>query len=181
MPVALQSNRHSFYPIRFDFSTATVILPLLFLSFQLGLLSFLGFFQTFHETGLLHRLFLVFFQLGQQLIFVNRITENYSLQNRDQCGDEVVVGQTGCILIEEYQHHQRHHVHHRLHSRHLLLSSVRLIHIELRIYDVRYSHQQTEQTDMISEVRCNNRNICIPAYNRIISRQVVCPKETLVT
>ena len=96
-----------FYPIRFDFSTATVILPLLFLSFQLGLLSFLGFFQTFHETRLLHRLFLVFFQLGQQLIFVNRITENYSLQNRDQCGDEVIVGQTGCILIEEYQHHQR--------------------------------------------------------------------------
>jgi len=164
-----------------NFSTATVILPLLFLSFQLGLLSFLGFFQTFHETRLLHRLFLVFFQLGQQLIFVNRITENYSLQNRDQCGDEVIVGQTGCILIEEYQHHQRHHVHHRLHSRHLLLSSVRLIHIELRIYDVRYGHQQTEQTDMISEVRCNNRNICIPAYNRIISRQVVCPKETLVT
>ena len=77
MPVALESNRHSFYPIRFDFSTATVILPLLFLSFQLGLLSFLGFFQTFHETRLLHRLFLVFFQLGQQLIFVNRITENY--------------------------------------------------------------------------------------------------------
>ena len=36
MPVALESNRHSFYPIRFDFSTATVILPLLFLSFQLG-------------------------------------------------------------------------------------------------------------------------------------------------
>ena len=33
---------------------------------------------------------------------------------------------------------------------------------------------------MISEVRYNNRNICIPAYNRIISRQVV-PKGTLVT
>ena len=90
MPVALESNRHSFYHIRFDFLTATVILPLLFLSFQLSLLSFLSFFQALHETGLLHRLLFVFFQLGQQLIFVNRITEDDSLQDRDQCRDEVI-------------------------------------------------------------------------------------------
>ena len=181
MPVALESNRHSFYHIRFDFLTATVILPLLFLSFQLSLLSFLSFFQALHETGLLHRLLFVFFQLGQQLIFVNRITEDDSLQDRDQCRDEVIVSQTGCILVEEYQHHQRHHIHHRFHPRHLLLSGIRLFHIELRIYNVRYGHQQTEQTDMVTEVRRNNRNICIPTYNRIISRQVVRPKETLMT
>ena len=58
-----------------------VILPLslLFLSFQLGLLCFLSLFQTLHETGFLHRFLFILFQLGQQLIFVNRITEDHRL------------------------------------------------------------------------------------------------------
>ena len=43
-----------------------VILPLLFLSFQLGLLSFLGFFQTFHERDFFIGFFL-FFNLANSL------------------------------------------------------------------------------------------------------------------
>lgn len=99
----------------------------------------------------------------------------------DQRRDEIVIRQTGSILVEEHQEHQRHHVHHGLHARHLLLPGIRHLHIILGIKNIRDRHQQTEQTDVISEIRSDDRNIFIPTKDSVVSRQVVRPKETLVT
>ena len=67
---------------------------LFLLFFQLLLLHTLCFFQTFHETGFLLRFLFVCFQLGEQLIFIDRIAEHSCLNDRDQCRNEVVISQT---------------------------------------------------------------------------------------
>ncbi len=83
-------------------------------------------------------------------------------------------------MVEEDHEEDRHHVHHGLHARHLLLAGVGHVHVVFRVDDVRDGHQQAEEAHVVAEVGRDERDVGVPADDRVVGRQVVRPKEALV-
>ena len=82
------------------------------------------------------------------------------------------------IVVQDEEEHDRHQVHHPLHRSHLRLGTrILLLHCVLRIQDVGNSHQQAEQTEVITQ----EWNMERESDECVISRQVIRPKETLLT
>ena len=101
--------------------------------------------------------------------------------NGNQGREEVIVGETRSIVIENEQEHDRHEIHHVLHSWHLILSCVGVLHVDVGVDKVRYRHQETEQRKMVAEVFGDERYLRIPFHDGIVGGEVLCPEEGLLT
>lgn len=96
--------------------SATLLTFLLFA--EHGLLFALSFFEASHEAGFLFRLFGGFCHLCAHLVFGDKFAEDVGLDDSDEEREEVVVAQTGSIVVEDEEEHDGHEIHHPLHSGH---------------------------------------------------------------
>lgn len=125
------------------FAAASCACALFLLFTEKSLLLALCFFKTSHEAALFFGLGGVLSHCFTHLFFAHYFAEHISLNDGDEQRQQVVVAQTGCIIVEEEQEHYRHEIHHPFHSRHGIAAGL-VLHSDAGVDDVDYCHQQAE-------------------------------------
>lgn len=159
----------------------------LFLFFQDGLLLFL---QCFQPCGHSRHLFVrvcfiglvVSFELGQKLLVIGGFAQEPHDKDASQTGKEIVIVQSGRVVVEHEEEGYRHDVHHVLHELHLLClftghAVLLLAHANPRVDDIGQAEQQAENAEMVSD----EPDGLVPSYHVIVCRKVGSPKETFPT
>ena len=139
--------------------SATVVAALLLLLTHHSLLLTLHLFKACHESALLLRLLGILCHGAAHVFLLDHETEGVGLHDCDREREEVVVGKSGSIVVEEDHEHDGHQIHHPFHAWHLTGG---VLHVDTRIDDVGDGHEKTEEGDVVAEIFGHERDVAAP-------------------
>lgn len=140
------------------------------------LLLTLHLFEACHEAGLLAGLFGILGHLLSYVFFLDNFAEDERHGDGYEQRQEVIIAQRGRIVVEEYHEEHGHQIHHPFHSGH---AAGLILTLGVGVDDVRNSHEQTEQRDVVAEIFGDEGYVAAPRDDGVGRREVVSPEEAL--